>query len=238
MGRGRSSSGGRGSSSSSGGSSFSSTRGRSRSSSNRSWSSSSIRSSTSSGSTSYSGGSSSGAPPLMLGIIFMIFGIAIISAGLVGFIKADKYSITYGTAIENNISHGWYYTTYSYQIDGVSYVNESQEGWQYPETKGKTVKLYYLKSNPNHITEKEPSNTEDGPIIIIIGCVFGGIGLAVFIFSINAKREEKKQLAKTKEMLEIPLPAQNVDNKVTCPYCGTKYNKNSSSCPNCGASNK
>ena len=236
MGRGSCSSGGRGSSSSGGGSGFSSSRGWSRSSYSRSRSSSSsIRSS---GSSSYSSSSGSGAPPVILGIIFLIFGIAIIAAGLAGFIKAGKYSTTYGTAIENNNAHGWYYTTYSYYVDGESYVNESQEGWEYPETVGKTVKLYYLKSNPNYITEKDPANTDDGPVIIIIGCVFGGIGLDLTIYSINAKREDKKQLAEAKEDKPLPLLFNNTDNKIACPYCGTKYNKNSTSCPNCGASNK
>ena len=231
MGRGRSSSGGRGSSSSG------SSRG---SSSSSSWSRTSTRVySRSSGVTSHSNNArSSDAPPLFLGIIFMIFGIAIIAAGLAGYINAAKYSTTYGTAIENTVSHGWNYTTYNYEVKGVEYTNMSQEGWEFPETTGKTVRLYYLKSNPNYITEKKPYTTEDGPIIIIFGSVFGGVGLVALVISINSKRKSKKQPTAPVEVAAEVTLVRQLDNKVVCPYCGTKYNKDLTSCPNCGASNK
>lgn len=231
MGRGRSSSGG-------GGRGFSSSGGRGRSSSSWSRGGHSHTTVIIGGGRRYysSGGSSSGRGGLIfMGIVFLLFGVAMLFASIAGFNSSSKYAKVQAEAIENTYMNGWYYTTYEYTIDSIDYVNRSNEGWEFPEVEGRVVTIYYLKNNPNEITEKAPASKSTGFIILGAGLLFGGIGVALLVWAVKSKKEVNN---------EPPLATENVNeikegsNDVTCPYCGSKYNRNLSSCPKCGAGRK
>jgi len=245
MGRGRSSSGG------SRGSSFSSSRGsssssRRSSSSSRGWSSGTrwggVRTYSTIGSTTYysgggsSSGSSSGSSKVALtiaGVIFIVMALITLGAGFSIINDSNDYATTQGTAISNTYTGGWYYTTYDYTVDGQDYTSTSDEGWELPETVGKTVTIYYLKDNPYVITEKETQSTGASGILIIVGVVFGVIGIVLVVSAAKMKKETK--VASETTTTEINTPSEKTSNDIICPYCGSKYNASLNSCPKCGA---
>ena len=229
MSRGRSSSSGRGSSRSS----WSSSRGSSRS----SWGSSRSRGTTIIWHSSSGGshGSGSGSFSLLpVAIFLIIFGAIVLFAVVPSIFNSFDYGKVSAVCLENDKIGGWYYTTYEYEVDGVEYTNRSEEGWEFPETIGKNVTIYYLKDDPNVITEQNPGfTTADGIWLVIgIGFVAGGIGLIFLNKKIKAQKklEEASQSQTTEQVL-----IEKKDTKVKCPYCGSSYDNNETSCPNCGS---
>lgn len=227
MGRGRSSSGGsRGSSSSSSrGSSFSSSRG----------SHYSGRSNHHHYHHHYYGSSSSSRSAFIaFGIFLLIVAIMLIISTISTFSMLGKYEQVNGTVIKNTYSNGWYYTTYAYTVDGVDYENISQEGWEFPESNEQAV-IYYKVENPNIITEKEPVNIESC-IITSLLCIASSTGAIILL----TKAFKKKKLT---DSIDADTSTTLTTNTVTkaeaiCSYCGTKYDKTLTSCPNCGANRK
>lgn len=156
-------------------------------------------------------------------IVLIIIGLFPLSIGISGFIRNGAYAKTTGTCIDNTYSMGWYYTTYVYTVDGIDYINRSNEGWEFEEVIGKSVKIYYLKSDPNEITELLPTDTAQNLIIFFIGVAF--ITPAIIMIVITLKKKDKDKL----EELE---PEQKVK---ICQYCGSKFTDDDISCRNCGA---
>lgn len=228
MGRGRSSSGG----SSRGGSSFGGG-------SSRGFSFSSRRRGHSSHTTVFVGGHghyhSSGSPwvGVAVGGLFAFFGLLIVIFGIgtcFSYLKYDKVS---ATCVDNVKSQGYYYTLYDYTVDGKFYDNvRSNQGWQFAEDVGKTVTIYYLKSDPNEISEENPVDLTAGFIMIGFGLVFGGMGAIPMVLSIKEIKAGKGKSSGSEET----TPTTPEDPNKKCPYCGAKYSKNSSTCPKCGAS--
>lgn len=227
MGRGRSSSGSRGRSSSG-------SRGRS-SSSFRSSGRYRRRNSTTViiGGESYDSSSSTGRGTLIfMAIILLLFGIAAIWASVKNIIENSQYAPVEAVCLDNDRVGSWYYTTYSYSVDGIDYENRSTEGWEFEEIIGNTVTIYYFKANPNKISEKLPASGETLALTIIIGLVFSAVGVYLIVRVIKAKG--KKSDAEN-ETPETPIKEQT---DATCVYCDSKYSKKLNSCPNCGASRR
>ncbi len=237
MGRGRSSSGGgsRGSSSSSSRGFSSSSRGRS-SSSSRSSSyhyHNSTRVYYSGGSTTSSNISGKGVL-IAMGVIFLLIGLSLLIVGIRSFGIENDYKKVQAVAIDNDYINTWYYTTYEYEINGVEYTNRSQEGWEYPETIGKIVTIYYLKDNPNYITEKTPNSDGTSTAVTIGGLVFGLVGVGLIVGGVKTKQQKDTE---TKQINTISQEEPQVkETKIRCPYCHSYHDKNVDSCPNCGAS--
>lgn len=237
MGRGRSSSSGRGSSSSRG-SSFS--RGSSRSSSGSSWSSSRSGGRTVIWHTSSHNGNGS-FTLLPIAIFLIAIGAVALFIIVPSMFTGFKYAEVSARCIKNEEYSGWYYTTYEYEIDGVEYTSESQEGWEFPEVIGKNVTIYYLKDDPSIITEENPGFTSADLPILACGVVFVGAGIGLIFLNKKLKaKQASQQLSESNTSISIEnnQPKAQVAEKTKCSYCGCKYDASLDSCPNCGASNK
>ena len=236
MGRGRSSSGGgggRGSSFSGGGS-----RGRS---------SSSARGHSShfggghhttifvGGPSHYHGGGSGKAVLIVMAIVFMMFGIAMLGVSVNSFNAENDYGKVQAECIDNDYISGWYYTTYEYTVNGTEYVRRSVEGWEYPEVEGKIVTIYYLKDNPNHITEKAPNSGETGVAVLVAGLIFTGVGVALLVTGIKSKKAEEVSESSSTSSESSSSSSSTAEQYTRCAYCGSKYKSSLSSCPKCGA---
>lgn len=242
MGRGRSSSG------SSRGFSSSGSRGRSSWSSSSSHSRGGLRTSSRTtviigggynrGVSSYSGGSYNGGTSrtasIVLGIIFAIFGSIIMIPGFIQCSQYFKYDTTTAVCVDNVYSHGWYYTLYDYSVDGKFYNDiRSNQGWEFAEDVGATVKIYYLKSDPSEISEDCPVSLVDGLWLVGFGVIFGGVGIAVLVSGI---KKHKKSGNAEFDNVEISSSRTLDESPHTyCSYCGAKYDKHLNSCPKCGA---
>ena len=244
MGRGRSSSGGssRGSSSSGSRGFSSSSRGRSNSrrfSSGR-WNNSPSRTTVIIGghhnNRNYGGGKSEVGVLVFMAVIFMLFGLVPFAMGVGIVVKANRYETVQAVCVDNNYSGGWYYTTYEYEVKGIDYKNESSVGWEFPETKGKTVTIYYLKSNPNQITEEAPTSAGKGVAIMLFSLVFVGAGVLLICAAVKQRKQGKINVGEKSSETEVP--AFEEETEIKCPYCGSKYDKKLSACPRCGASKK
>ena len=178
---------------------------------------------------------SSGSPwvGVAVGGLFAFFGLLIVLFGIgtcFNYLKYDKVS---ATCVDNVKSQGYYYTLYDYTIDGKFYDNvRSNQGWQFEEVVGKTVTIYYLKSDPNEISEENPVDLTAGFIMIGFGLVFGGMGAIPMVLSIKEIKAGKGVSSES----ENSKPTAVEETSKKCPYCGAKYNKNSDTCPKCGAS--
>ena len=228
---------GRGSSSSSGGSRGSSSSGGfSRGSSSRSYRSSSSRSyhydSTSSSydynsNSSNNGSGSSKVGLIIVGVIFLLVSIIAVTSIISNMSNIGKYKSVTATSIKNTYLNGWYYTTYTYEIDNVEYENMSQVGWEEPEILYRNITIYYKIDDPNYITEEKPADLTSSIISLVI-CSGIGIG-TIFIFVKVAKSKKEK------EEIEESIKKELTSTEVICRYCGSNYNKDLTSCPNCGA---
>ena len=226
MSRGRSSSGGgsRGSSSSGG-------RGMSRSSYNRG-SHRSGRSGRYSNTTVFIGGGHSHGGPagpghlIFMAVIFLLFGIGFFIFGVSLAVQSFRYAPVDARCVDNDLVGGWYYTTYEYNVDGYDYTSTSNEGWEKPEVIDRVVTIYYLKSNPYEITEERPGNG-GGVVVAIFALVFVAAGGLLIWQAVKHKKPNKQLADGTLTIKE--------ETHTRCPYCGSKYNKNSDSCPKCGA---
>ena len=236
MGRGRSSSGG-----SSRGSSSSSSRGGSRS----SWSRGSSRSSWGSsrhttvviggGGHSYHTGSAA-STRIVPAVILFIFGTIITIFSFLMLVDRLSYGSTYGTCLDNDYLGGWYYTSYSYTVDDRDYVNRSEEGWEFPEVKGNTVKIYYKKSNPNIITEKEPAGIVGCVAAFLVATGLNAGGVALVIAHVKAKKKENDVAVSNTTSLSTEAHIEPESTHTVCSYCGGIYLKTAQKCPHCGAS--
>lgn len=245
MGRGRSSSGGgsrgfsssgsRGMSrSSSRGMSRSSSRGMSRSSSGSSYSHRSRRSHSGTHITIRGGGGSGGViVPLIVGIIFMLVGSFTVVMGIVQCFGGIGYSTVNARCVRNDYIDGWYYTTYEYTVDGIDYTNRSQEGWERPEENiGGIIEIYYLKEDPNIITEKDPGNIGESIAIVIFGVIFAGLGSLPVIITIKQLKQARSNHG---DPISISSTNTSAPQTKRCAYCGSQYSASSSNCPHCGA---
>ena len=220
MGRGRSSGGGRGFSSSSGRGWSSSGRGRG-----------SSHTTVIIGGTRYYGGSGSGS--IVSGVIACFFlAVITIFAGFGLMINNSQYDSVYGTAVENRDSGLYYYTSYSYTIDGITYVEESEVGWELPEDIGKTVELFYEKDCPTSISEEDPT-TSGGLIafLFVLGGAFTVSGILLLKVALNKKKNQDE----SSNSQDNSGYTSGGSQQVKCPYCGAKHT--GSTCPKCGASN-
>ena len=169
---------------------------------------------------------------ILMAVIFLAFGIGFSIFGAHIAIQNSQYATVQAECVDNDYIDGWYYSTYDYTINGKEYTNISKEGWEKDEIIGEIVTIYYLKSNPNVITEKEPNgNTGSGIIVVLFSLVFVGAGVLLIVAAIKSKKGAKQTTEQTTSSPEI---IEEKSNK--CPYCGSRYNRNSDSCPKCGAS--
>ena len=233
MGRGRSSSS-RGGSSSSRGSS-SSSRGFS-SSSSRSYSSGSSRTtiiySNHGGYSYHSGPVDKKSLFITLLIISAIFSAIMSYVSLNEIINFSQYGTVEAKAISNDYHCGYYYTTYEYYVDGKFYVEESDVGWELEEREGNVVTIYYLKSDPSFITEESPFDFGSGMVFFF---TIASIASTI-IFAVLVKKTASRKSTATASVEDTP--SEPVDDRITCRYCGTKYDKSKETCPNCGANSK
>ncbi len=236
MGRGRSSGGSRGSNSFGGGS-----RGMSRSSvrsnrSGRSWGGHHHTTVFIGGHRHYHGGGGSSIVGIVVGAIFVLVGLFVMFSGLSSCASTNKYATVDAECIKNEYVSGWYYTTYEYSVDGVDYTNRSNEGWELPETVGKVVTIYYLKSDPNEITEENPNDNGEGGVVVFAGLICAGLGALPLVLCIKELKKKKENSANPENDSSTIQPTIKEETHNKCPYCGSKYKKTSDSCPKCGAS--
>ncbi|MBR6779275.1 MAG: hypothetical protein IKM43_03940 [Clostridia bacterium] len=233
------------SSSSSRGSSSSSSRGSSRSSwsssrgSSRSWGSSNHTTVIIGG----SGGHYSGkANPIAWIVILFLIGLMSFTFGVSLASDSNQYGKVYAECVDNDYIGGWYYTTYEYTVNGKEYESRSEEGWEFPETEGKTVEIFYLKDNPNIITEKEPSGSGVGAVLIVVGLICIGVGVLIIVHQVKKKKKAKAEQTTDSQSTTDTEPTildettKQEEQFVRCSYCGSKYDKTATSCPKCGAS--
>ena len=168
---------------------------------------------------------------IFMAIIFIFFGLMALGFGIGMFAEAGRYASVKATCVKNEEVHGWYYTTYEYKVDGTEYENRSNEGWEFPEDVGAVVTIYYLKSDPNEITEERPGNIGAGIGLTVFSLIF--IGAGGLLISQAVKR---KGNIGTQSNNETTTNNEKIETYNKCPYCGSKYNKSSDSCPKCGAS--
>jgi len=166
---------------------------------------------------------------IFMAVIFILFGLGALGFGISLFVEAGKYSSVQATCLDNERVNGWYYTTYEYSVKGTEYVNRSNEGWEFAEDEGAVVTIYYLKSDSNEITEERPGSIAGGIGLTVFALIFIGVGGLL----IHQGVKSKKKVAQTQPDGAIE---EKVETHNKCPYCGSKYNKSSDSCPKCGAS--
>ncbi|MBR2970128.1 MAG: hypothetical protein IKC49_03635, partial [Clostridia bacterium] len=165
-------------------------------------------------------------------IISAIFSAVMSYVSLNEIIRISQYGTVSATAISNDYHWGYYYTTYEYYVDGKLYVEESDVGWELEEREGKVVTIYYLKSDPSFITEENPFSFGSGMIIFFtLACIASTITFAVLLK--RCKSVQPANISSEEEPASEPI-----DDRITCRYCGTKYDKSKETCPSCGASNK
>ena len=207
---------------------------------------------------------------LIVGGMFLGFGVQAINQANSS--EAAKYSdVIYGTCISNDYDYSYedqesfYYTTYSYTVNGRTYQSKSQIGWDYPEEVGDRVEIRYLKSDPTFIIENEYYEDEIDSgnskyIMLVIGIVALVIVVASVIFAlVSLKKAKTAEAALDKEVLASNAQQSNSNGSAQssgqngdvfdmnefkkdatkkCEYCGSTYSAKLDKCPNCGASNR
>ena len=160
-----------------------------------------------------------------ISIVFIFLGCNVLS-------EASLYSEVLATSVDNTKSGSYYYTTYEYIVDGRFYRNKSQEGWEFPEIKGKNVVIYYLESNPNVISEENPADLGLGILVIVCGLGFAAGGIISLVVTIV-----KKKKATANDVVDggKKEALSSIEEESRCPYCGAKYSSSLGSCPKCGA---
>lgn len=191
----------------------------------------------------HSSSGSSKAGLLIATILLLLMAIGCTFATVSSFKSHNAYESVEAIAVDNTVISGWNYTTYTYVIDNVVYTNRSETGWEIPEKDNATVTIYYLKSNPNVITEEAPTSLTTCIVVLVISVALYGIS-AILIKQL-LKRKPKEALAEVTEDGKAQGGTTITETKtpdpisyVVCPYCGTKYNKALTTCPNCGSGNK
>ena len=202
---------------------------------------------------------------LIIGGMFLGFGVQAINQANGS--EAAKYSdAIYATCVSNEYEYSYpdsaffYYSTYSYTVNGRQYEAKSKIGWDKPEEIGKSVKIRYLKSDPTYIIENEYYLEEiDGGnskyIMLAIGIIALVVVVGSIIFAIvSASKAKKAEAALDKEVLASNAQQSNSNGSAQsgevfdmnefkkgatkkCEYCGSTYSAKLDKCPNCGASN-
>ena len=215
----------------------------------------------------YSKASSGIYTALILAFICLIIGGMFLGFGVQAINQANEYSdAIYATCVSNDPEYSYedqkpfYYTTYSYTVNGRTYQSKSQIGWDEPEEIGKSVEIRYLKSDPTYIIENEYYLEEiDGGSSKYIMLAIGIIALVVVVGSIifaivSASKAKKAEAALDKEVLASNAQQSNSNGSAQsgevfdmnefkkdatkkCEYCGSTYSAKLDKCPNCGASN-
>ena len=202
---------------------------------------------------------------LIIGGMFLGFGVQAINQANGS--EAAKYSdAIYATCVSNEYEYSYpdsdffYYSTYSYTVNGRQYEAKSKIGWDKPEEIGKRVEIRYLKSDPTYIIENEYYLEEiDGGnskyIMLAIGIIALVVVVGSIIFAIvSASKAKKAEAALDKEVLASNAQQSNSNGSAQsgevfdmnefkkdatkkCEYCGSTYSAKLDKCPNCGASN-
>lgn len=202
---------------------------------------------------------------LIIGGMFLGFGVQAINQANGS--EAAKYSdAIYATCVSNEYEYSYpdsaffYYSTYSYTVNGRQYEAKSKIGWDMPEEIGKRVEIRYLKSDPTYIIENEYYLEEiDGGnskyIMLAIGIIALVVVVGSIIFAIvSASKAKKAEAALDKEVLASNAQQSNSNGSAQsgevfdmnefkkdatkkCEYCGSTYSAKLDKCPNCGASN-
>lgn len=106
---------------------------------------------------------------LIVGLIILAIIATICAVTYVGAINSD-YKVISGTCVSNDYHRDlkepydykqYYFTTYRYTVDGVTYETESRVGWEKEEDIGKTVEICYNIDDPADILEKEGADNLD-----------------------------------------------------------------------------
>lgn len=150
--------------------------------------------------------------------IFFAMIILIVIASVLAFSVSigenNQYITVKATAISNSYHRdylepsdpkNYYFTTYRYTVDGVTYIEESRVGWDEPETVGNTVTICYNKNLPTDILEKDAadvhnvdyydsSGTKMLTVISVILYVIAGILLLVGIITLIKNIKARKSL--------------------------------------------
>ena len=197
---------------------------------------------------------------LIIGGMFLGFGVQAINKANGS--EAAKYSdAIYATCVSNEQEpDDFFYSTYSYTVNGRQYEAKSKIGWDMPEEIGKRVEIRYLKSDPTYIIENEYYLEEiDGGnskyIMLTIGIIALVVVVGSIIFAIvSASKAKKAEAALDKEVLASNAQQSNSNGSAQsdevfdmnefkkdatkkCEYCGSTYSAKLDKCPNCGASN-
>ena len=167
------------------------------------------------------------------------------TVGIMQCFEGVKYKETEAVCVGNDYTQGYYFTRYDYIVDGVEYKNvRSNESWSIAETEGETVTIYYEKDNPEEIYEEKPSEGGAGIAIVFFGLIFAGVGSIPIVIGVKQLKNkgaaseyvEGDYEAEDGSTVDIAKPTQSEEKFTTCPYCGSKYDKNLGACPRCGAS--
>lgn len=185
------------------------------------------------------GGKTSTSALVAMGVFFALIGIILLAIAIPNIGKnQEEYSSTFGTAVSNTVDDGWYYTTYNYSVNGTQYRNMSQEGWEFPETVGNTVVIYYQVSNPNIISEEIPEQTDPTPFLVS-GIALSLIGAFLIIIGIKIMKDKKTAVnEKTSNTHTESANHDTIKPKSYCSYCGAQIPEGEHKCPSCGASKK
>lgn len=106
---------------------------------------------------------------LIVGFIILAI-IATICAVTYAVAINSDYKVISGTCVSNDYHSDYkepydykqyYFTTYRYTVDGVTYETESRVGWEKPEGSGKSVEICYNIDDPTDILEKEGADNLD-----------------------------------------------------------------------------
>lgn len=168
---------------------------------------------------------------IVVGAMFILTAVFIVIGGISSLITSPQYLPVIAECVLNEESGGYYYTTYEYTIDGKDYRERSMQSWEFPE-EDQFVTIYYLKSDPSKIYEEAPETDKGGSVVMIFaGLMCGGMGTLALVLCLKQLKRENVSSVNRYSSNSIPQ-----DTSKKCAYCGAKYNKNSDSCPKCGAS--
>ena len=204
----------------------------------------------------YGRGGMVGAVLLLLVCIAIGLGLTIIGASMQT-ISANDYGQTVGTVVKNDYNYSvedgdyYYFTTYRYTVNSTTYTQKSEIGWDEPADIGTTETIYYLKSNPQIVTDLDPEEGQSSGkvVLIFVGLIFGVGGLICLIVCISKYRKNKKNSESSEEQTVSQTTASTSepfteyssssyslnDNRKVCEYCGTILRTGETKCPGCGA---
>ena len=144
------------------------------------------------------------------------------------------YGKVYGTYVGNDYKYGYYYSSYTYTVDGTLYNRESKVGWTLLEPID--AELYYLKSDPNVIYETEARSDmpSTNALYIFLAVFFGFVTIVTYAVGVYKLEIDPAYVEEQKRQEE----AKQMEGKRKCPYCGTIMDVKETKCPNCGSSTK